>query len=312
MTGLSHPALFYRSMREYADVLARFVIDGLTAAQPVLVAVPSRNLATLRDTLGDAATGVTMADMTEVGRNPARILGGVLGAFADRHPQRRVRIVGEPVWVGRTGAEYPACVQHEALINAAFAGRAVTVVCPYDASRLPAGVLADARRTHPELWSDGARAISTDYAPDAALQRYNRPLSRSSTAVTYTVRSLTDLQRARSFAARYAQWSGLDGDGVADLALITTELATNSLQHGCGPCRLSFWQRDDHLICEARDSGRFDDPVAGRRPLPPDAARGRGLFVVNALADLVRTHTGPRGTTTHAYLRVRFSHRNLS
>ena len=302
--GLSHPALFYRSMREYTDVLARFVLEGLAGAQPVLVAAPPHNLAALRGVLGGAATAVTMADMTDVGRNPARILGGVLGTFADQHPQRRVRIIGEPVWAGRTAAEYPVCVQHEALINTAFAGRDVSVVCPYDATRLPASVLADARSTHPELWSRGARAISTDYAPGRALQRYNRPLPTSPTAATYTVRRVTDLHRARSFAGRYARWSGLDADGVGDLKLITTELATNSLEHAGGPCRLSFWQQDDHLICEARDGGRFGDLLAGRRPVPADGARGRGLFMVNALADLVRTHTGPTGTTIHAHLRL--------
>jgi anti-sigma regulatory factor (Ser/Thr protein kinase) len=291
-------------------VLARFVLEGLAGSQPVLVAAPPRNLAALRGVLGGAAAAVTMADMTDVGRNPAGILGGVLGAFADRHPQRRVRIIGEPVWVGRTAAEYPACVQHEALINAAFAGREVSVVCPYDAGRLPVGVLADARSTHPELWSDGARTISSDFAPAAALQRYNRPLPTSLTGATYTVRGVPDLRRARSFAARYARWSGLDADRVGDLQLITTELATNSLEHAGSPCRLSFWQQDDHLICEARDGGRFGDPLAGRRPLRAHGARGRGLFLVNALADLVRTHTGPGGTTIHAYLRLGPVHRN--
>jgi len=48
--------------------------------------------------------------------------------------------------------------------------------------------------------------------------------------------------------------------------------------------------------------GHWADPLAGRR-LP--AARGAGpygLFVVNAIADLLRTHTTPAGTTIHVYL----------
>jgi anti-sigma regulatory factor (Ser/Thr protein kinase) len=300
-----HPALFYASVQEYLDGLVPFIIDGLATAQPVLVAVPKNNLAALSGALGDAAERVAMADMCEAGRNPGRILGGVLSDFADKHADRPVRMIGEPIWPGRTEDEYPACVQHEALINAAFGGRQVTVLCPYDALGLDPGVLADARMTHPVLWQAGSpEDPSPDYAPDEVLARYNEPLSTSPAAVTYTVHGLPQLHRARRVAARYGQLLGLSADGIADLQLITTELATNSLQHTHGPCRLAFWQRDGHLVCEARDYGHLDDPLAGRRPPSSDTSRGRGLFVVNAVADLVRTHTTRQATTIHAYLRL--------
>jgi hypothetical protein len=44
--------------------------------------------------------------------------------------------------------------------------------------------------------------------------------------------------------------------------------------------------------------------LAGHRPYDRDTTRGRGLFVVNGVADLVRTHTAPGGTTIRAYLRL--------
>ena len=69
--------------------------------------------------------------MAEVGRNPARILPWVLRAFA-RRPPGPVRIIGEPIFVGRAEAELGPCVQHEALINVAFAGGPVAILCPYD------------------------------------------------------------------------------------------------------------------------------------------------------------------------------------
>ena len=46
-----------------------------------------------------------------------------------------------------------------------------------------------------------------------------------------------------------------------------------------------------------------DDPLAGRRPAIPTQLNGRGLLVVNHLADLVRTHTRPGQTTIRAYFR---------
>ena len=306
--GFVHPALFYRSPKEYLDGLIPFITDGLAAADPVLVAVPGSNLAALSNALGDAAEQVTMADMAEVGRNPGRILGGVLSAFADDHRDRSVRMIGEPIWPTRSDAEYSACVVHEALINAAFDGdcdaRKVTVLCPYDATHLDERALADARSTHPILWSVGStETVSADYAPDEVVDRYNEPLPSSPVAVNYTVRASSDLNGARRFVTRYGQFLGLSSDSIADLRLIASELATNSLQR-TDMCRLALWPHNGHLICESRDTGQPDDPLTGRRPMSDDTRNGHGLFVLNAVADLVRTHTTNNGTTMHAYLRL--------
>jgi anti-sigma regulatory factor (Ser/Thr protein kinase) len=246
---------------------------------------------------------VTLADITEVGRNPARLLG-VVGGFAERHRHRPVRLIGEPVWPGRTAVEYPACVQHEALVNLAFDGHRGTGLCLYDASRLPDTVLADARITHPLICVDGSYQRSADYAIDVALQRCNEPLTTSLAAVTYTVSELANLSAARQQGSRYGRLLGLPADSIADLQLIITELATNSLQHGNGRCRLAFWEHSGYLVCEARDTGILDDPLAGRRPPNGDGKSPRGLFVVNALADLVRIHATPAGTTIQVFLRL--------
>lgn len=288
-----------------------FVLDGLRNDEPVLVAVLGRKLAVLRATLGSACQKVTLVDLTDVGRNPGRILG-LESAFAAGHEGRPVRIVGEPVWPGRTDDKYPACVQHEALVNAAFAGRDATVLCPYDARGLSADVVADARMTHPLLWTDGSADRSAEYAPGDALARYNRPLPANPIAVTYTIRSANDLRPARSVASWYGNGLGLPAATIANLALIATELATNSLEHAGSPCRLAFWQHNGYVVCEASDRGRFDDPLAGRRPPVRGVAGGRGLFLVNALADLVRTHSGDNGTTIQACLRMDSSKRGIA
>lgn len=303
--AFAHPALFYRSEREYLDVLAPFIVDGLAKGQAVLVAVPQDKLAVLRDELGAAAAAITMANMCQVGRNPGRILGAVLGRFADQHADRPVRVIGEPIWPSRSQAEYPACVQHEALINAAFAGRDLMVLCPYDAVGLGPEVLADARMTHPVLWQgEFAQCTSPDYAPEEVRARYNVPLPTGPAALTYTVHTVADLAGARRFAARYGKLLGLSAPAIADAQLIVTELATNSIEHTDGACWLALWEHDGHLICQAKDNGHLDDPLAGRRPVRPDSCRGRGLFLVNEVADLVRAHTSAHGTTVQAYLGV--------
>jgi hypothetical protein len=166
--------LFYRGQDQYLGAMTSFVHAGLAAGEPVAAAVPEPNLTSLRRGLAGDAARVTLLDMGQAGRNPGRIIPVVLRAFADAHPGKRVRIIGEPIWPGRSDIEYPACLQHEALINHAFAGRHATILCPYDAERLEARVLADAATTHPVLIDAGERP-SGRYAADQAVQAGNRP-----------------------------------------------------------------------------------------------------------------------------------------
>lgn len=299
-----HPALFYRSDAEYLAALVPFVTEGLAREQPVAVAVPGERLDLLRDALGDTARHVTMLDMAEEGRNPGRIIARVLRGFADARAGGHVRIVGEPIWASRSDAEYPACAQHEALINAAFTGRDVTILCPYDTSALDATAIADARQTHPVVWEADRRYASDQYAPDRVVARYNAPLPDAADRA-FPVSRPADVSPARRFAADRARRSGLPEERLADLELIAGELVTNSLQHTSGPCRLGVWAEDGHLVCEVRDGGRLTDPLAGRRPPEAGRASGLGLLLVNDLADLVRVHTSADGTTVRVLLRLR-------
>lgn len=298
-----HPALFYRSDAEYLAGLVPFVTDGLDRDQPVAVAVPGERLALLRDALGDAARHVTMLDMAEEGRNPGRIIPRVLRRFADARTGRHVRIIGEPIWASRSRVEYPACAQHEALINAAFAGRDVTILCPYDTSALDATAIADARQTHPVVWEGDRRYASDHYAPDRVVARYNAPLPDAEEHA-FAVDRPADVSPARRFAAQRARVLGLPEARLADLELIVGELVGNSLLHTSGPGRLGVWAEDGHLVCEVRDGGRLTDPLAGRRPPEADRTSGLGLLLVNDLADLVRFHTTAEGTTVRVLLRL--------
>ncbi|MCV7408461.1 regulator of Sig8 [Mycobacterium florentinum] len=300
-----HSALLYHSQREYLDVVVPFVLEGLAMDEPVLVAVPRDYLGLLRAALGgDRSTaGLQLVDIAEVARNPSRFLA-LEGSFVEENADRRGRIVSQVCWPERSADEFLACMQHEALVNSAFEDRQLSALCLYDAERLDDDVLAGARATHPLLWKCGSLQHSADYAPDDVLARCNQPLTANPGAVTYMVRKSADLRPARSFAVNYAGWVGLSQDGIEDLQLVATELATNSLMYTDGACRLAFWRDDHHLVCEARDNGRLDDPLVGRLDPGPTGPASRGLFLVNAISDLVRTHTASTGTTIQAYLRL--------
>lgn len=303
LDGFVHPALFYRSDEEYVQGLVPFVADGLERGEPVAAAVPGERLSLLRRALGAAAGRVHLLDMARAGRNPGRIIAGVLRAFADRHPDRHVRIIGEPIWPGRSPSEYPACVQHEALINTAFTGRHVTIVCPYDATRLEPEVLVDAEATHPLLWDAGWRGESRRYAPDAMVDRYNLPLAGSSDGVSHVATGATDLPVVRRLAVEQGRAFGLPAERIDDLELVVTELVTNSLLHADGRGELRIWPEDGHVVCQVTDAGQLADPLAGRRPAEAGQLGGRGLLLVNEVTDLVRMHTDATGTTIRAYLR---------
>ncbi|MEU6394634.1 sensor histidine kinase [Streptomyces sp. NPDC046939] len=302
--SFDHPALFYRDEREYLTGTVAFVRDGLAAGDPVAVAVPAANLALIRAELGTQAGQVRLLDMERAGRNPGRIIPRVLRAFADSHPGRRARIIGEPIWPARTATEYPACAQHEALINLAFEGRDVTILCPYDATRLPERILADAHATHPTVIRSGTREASAEYAPESLIARYNEFL-HAPAGVEATAYDRATLTAVRQYATRWAAELGLAESRLDDFELAVAELTTNSVVHGGGLGWLRLWTEDGHVVCEVHDAGLLADPLAGRSLPARDQRGGRGLLLVNVVSDLVRTYSAPdHGTTTHIHFRL--------
>jgi anti-sigma regulatory factor (Ser/Thr protein kinase) len=299
-----HDALFYRDDATYLNGVVPFVESGLAADEPVLVAVPGQRLAPVREALAGVDNRVRFADMTMAGANPGRIIPGVLLAFAATHPDRRVRIVGEPVWAGRSVLEYPACVQHEALINVAFEGREAAILCPYDTSALSPIAVMDARRTHPTVIEQDRRSRSPGYQDPVALSgEYNRPMPDPPVSARSVPVAFDQLTRIRRFVADQAVAAGLAPDRAVDLVFAVNELATNSIEHGGGAGTLTTWRTDQHLVCEVSDGGHLRDPMAGRRPARPTAVRGRGLVTVHLLCDLVRVHTRPGHTAVRVHMR---------
>jgi anti-sigma regulatory factor (Ser/Thr protein kinase) len=242
-----------------------------------------------------------MVDMAEFGRNPGALLGR-FHRFLGEDGERPCRIVGEPVWPERTPDEYAACVQHEALLNSAFSGRRVTVLCPYDAAALNAAVLADVVATHPVVRQHGAETASSGYAPEETLDRHNTPLAPGEDAESFEVPDVGAVPHARRFATERARRAGLSGERVDDVELVVHELVANSIEHTGGRCSLAVWPEGAEMVCLVSDAGVFADPLAGRRWPHPDQPRARGLYLVNHLANLVRIHTTPTGTTVLARL----------
>ena len=57
------------------------------------------------------------------------------------------------------------------------------------------------------------------------------------------------------------------------------------------------------MICEVRDSGRLDKPLAGRARPELGQGGGWGLWLANQLCDLVQLRTLPDGSVVRLHLR---------
>jgi anti-sigma regulatory factor (Ser/Thr protein kinase) len=68
-----------------------------------------------------------------------------------------------------------------------------------------------------------------------------------------------------------------------DASLLATELVTNGLRHGGGPRSMTLSARAGRLRIEVADNEPLLSPR--RRPAPPTAEGGRGLALVEAVAD---------------------------
>jgi anti-sigma regulatory factor (Ser/Thr protein kinase) len=300
-----HPALLYADPDEYVAGTVPFIDAGLSAGEPVMVAVPGPNLDRIRTALGADARRVVLHDMSVAGRNPGRIIPGVLLAFAAEHAGQPVRIIGEPIWAERSPTEYPACAQHEALINAAFTGRHATILCPYDTSRLDEAWLADAYRTHPVMWTPKAQWDSPHYTDGmSAAAEFNQPLPDPPGDAAAIAIEFAALPAIRRFVAAHAVAAGLPDNLAMDLTIAVHELATNTVRHTpAGTGSLAVWSEDDRLVCQLSDTGHITDALAGRIPVPPtQPTGGRGLVLVNQLCDLVRVYTRPGATTIRLHM----------
>ncbi|WP_199441949.1 sensor histidine kinase [Umezawaea beigongshangensis] len=299
-----HEALLYHDTTELLAGTTTFLSEGVEADDALLVVTPEPGLSLLREKLGRLGERVTFLDMSEVGRNPGRILPGVLMAFAASNADRRVRVVSEAVWKGRSEAEYPACVQHEALINSAFAGRRATIRCPYDLSSLDERAVADAERTHPVLVERNRSRVSAAYDAAAAVAEHDQPLPPPPGGVVAHPFEARQLAAMRHLVFQHALDSGLAQNVAEDLVLAVNELTTNSVVHATGGGVLRIWSEDDAVVCEVRDNGTFGDSPAGRIPPSPSSSfSGYGLMMTNMLCDLVRIHTSPEGTAIRVHVR---------
>ncbi len=291
--GLRHAASFYRTSSDYVVAIDRFVQAGLTRREPVFVAVPGDQLAA-----GLAAARwpqATVADMRELGGNPARIIPA-LRSFAADHAGQRIRYLGEATWPGRRPAELREAARHDALLNVAFAEAQLSMLCLYNAAGLPPSAVLDACSTHPSLVSDAAEHSNPDYLGAGEMPAcVDKPLLAPARARELPYHR--GLRPVRALVDTFAAEAGLSGQRRTDLVIAASEVAANTLRHTSGGGVIRLWMTDDEVLCQVEDGGHIADPLAGHIRPALDLPGGQGLWLVNQVCDLAEIRTSEFGTT---------------
>jgi anti-sigma regulatory factor (Ser/Thr protein kinase) len=289
-----HEALPYDSPDAFLAQTVPFIREGLAAREPVMVAVDATKIARLRERLGPEAERVRFEDMTELGRNPGRIIPAWY-EFLDEHGRHRaIRGIGEPVWAGRRADELIECQLHEALLNVAFADAdGFRLVCPYDTSALRDDVLHEAECSHPVV---AGRASTAYRGSDDPLAPFEAPLPPPPAGVETFAFEDDMLDEVRALVAARGERAGLDPAATQDLVLAVNELASNSVRHGGGRGVLRMWNAGGELCCDVRDRGRIRDPLVGRRRRTAEEIGGWGMRIVHQVSDLVQVRSGADGT----------------
>lgn len=296
-SGFHHEALIYRGTSEFLAGTVPFIREALAAGEPVMLAVTAPRAEGLRDELGADIRAVTVLDVEDVGRNPARLIP-TWQRWVDRHQAAETGFRGicEPVWAGRGKAEALEFQQHEALLNAAFAGGpAWKLLCPYDTTTLDLDVIERAHDTHPCIVNGRERRRSNRYASPGMFADL---LPEPGATLYETTFDRDDLYRIRQVVAKYATDSGLLPARTQDLVLAVNELVANSVLHGGGGGTLRAWRDAGALLIEVHDRGLIRDPLVGCRQPGVTGDGGAGLWMANQLCDLVQIRSSATAGTT--------------
>ena len=265
----------------------------------MLVAVGTEKIELLRDALGPSEVG--FVDMELLGRNPARIIPAWRD-FIARH-RGPVRGIGEPIWAGRDGAELVECQLHEALLNVAFEDtRDFRLLCPYDTSALDDSVLHEARCSHPHVNAEPSAAYREAERLLAPFESPLPPPPAHARLIGFELDTLAEVRRLTEECV-----ADFDDQRGHDLVLAVAELAANSIRHGGGRGILRIWNDAGAVIAEIRDRGRIEDPLAGRHAPGSEQLGGRGLWIANAVCDLVQVRSGPQGTAVRLHMKPSMS-----
>ncbi len=166
---VEHSVFAYRADAEFRTTMGSFLADGLERSEAMLAVTTGPNIELLREHLGRDARSVEFLDASGFYSTPIAALEAY-AAFVQAALERGapwVRVVGEPIWAGRSDAEVRIWTRYESVFNLVFAASPLTIVCPYDERSVAAEIVAHAHHTHRTTVGDGGVSQCPDYTDPA-------------------------------------------------------------------------------------------------------------------------------------------------
>ena len=299
-TDDAHCALFYNDAHERRDGIARFLEPAVRGGDPVAVCLPAAGVDPVIEHID--ALGVSY-ELLVAASNPARIIPAV-GELLERQTGRTLHYIEEPIWPGRPSDESWEAARHEGLVNLAWPGAAIRVLCLYDAQGLEPDLLAAAEATHPTVVREGHRELSRSFE-DGEVQLPGGELHPPPDDAEALCFDRGHLAGVRRLVRERGERGGLPPQRADDLVLAVDELASNTIRYARGRGRLRVWHEQGRIVCEVQDPGRIRDPLAGRRRPGLAADGGVGLWAVNQLCDLVQLRSDGDGTVVRVHMALR-------
>lgn len=307
-SGFIHRAAIYHSDEDFLAMALPFIVDGLDAGEPVLATTTPANLELIGTALGVRAERVDYAETAYFGRRPIQRVTA-FHRYWKRHADagnRRVRILAEPVWAGRSAAQIRAWQRMESGLNVVLADTGVYMICPYDARTVDPGILAGARRTHPEYISGSTAAACPDFADpvtftgECDVAALPPPPARA--AALRVDGGPRDLRALRRFVTAQTVALGMSEDRAALLVLAVSE-AVKYLRNGqSGPMTARVWSEFGATVCELHRRGTpIADPVLGLRPPGPVPAPSDGIYLSRQICDRFEVRSFDDGCAIRMY-----------
>jgi len=304
MTDLpeNHGLFVYDNEHDFVDRVTSFLGPGADDGEACMAVLSLEKWNLLREGLGDSWERIRYLDRDSLYTRPLAALANYDAAL------RRTLDDGAPAFyllgeipVTTRPALWKAWTLYEAVINRAFAGRPISILCGYDLREQPDAAVEGALRTHPRILVDGweDNPLYQDPAhvvaeltprPEAITDLRELPLDADVDAFSQRLRrELATLQVPDAQAE--------------NLVLAAAEVFDNARTHGHGARSQRLGRIGGLIVWELSDNGPgFDDALAGYLPPRQEDASGRGLWVARQLAREVEFLFSPQGFTTRVWM----------
>lgn len=285
--GYFHEAALFGSEEELLDLVMPFLLGGVEANEPTLVALDDRSTAVIEAAMGGTPGVMFLPNASQYDR-PAltikRYRQVLEGYVADGVAQ--VRAVGSVPHPG-VGAPWDSWMRYEAAINGALADLPLWGLCAYDTRTTPDYVLEDVERMHPHLATfDGRHTVNARFvSPEAVVADRPPPVPDPLEARPPAVLLIDPTQSAARQAIRsVSNYSEVDERTVDDLLIGVSEAVANALAYGRPPVVVRAWTSPDRVVVTVTDQGPGPaDPLVGLTPVPGQMLGGFGLWIAHQL-----------------------------